>query len=468
MDTHELLRSFCLDKPDWKLLDWGLAHTGLLLRQVCVVTTLAFVLIHTRMLQWAVLRVDGHWSNRFRLVMLFAGVAIIDDRATGIVVDLNLHDLAKDRPLWIVELDKQEVIIDLRDMVATVAGLVGGIPVGVGVGIMAGLNRWAMGSDVGPVAGAATVLLGFLSGAFRQAWPKSAANPAMALLIGFIATLLQRAVILSMPYFEALLRHSDFGQVRDYACSVSYMIFFPKLLTNTVGCSLFILTMQTGRAQELDKELRQAELNALRAQVEPHFLGNTLAILEVLVETDRDRAATALHRLGRLFKLFRSHAQHLSILVAEEQQCLDLYIEIEKLRKDFEFVCTIQEDLRDCHISAGCLQTLAENALKHGHYGEPFRLAVAVSAVGQSLCIVVEDNGCGITSERLNEIQRAVRDNQTLVSADGSGSAFSRLSQSLQLAFSGKSSLRIDSTEHHGTTITITHPIRRKPWQILS
>lgn len=182
--------------------------------------------------------------------------------------------------------------------------------------------------------------------------------------------------------------------------------------------------------QSRELNLRQqatiAELQALRAQVNPHFLFNALNTIADLVIVDPRKAERAIEMLAETFRyVLMNHHRHM-VSVAEELDFIRQYLAIEQVRFGARLTVRIEADpaVRLYSIPALILQPLVENAIKHGLAPKvgPGLLKIEVSEADGCLCLSVEDNGDGSlgprkqvkstgtglrnTSERLNTIYR--------------------------------------------------------------
>lgn len=153
------------------------------------------------------------------------------------------------------------------------------------------------------------------------------------------------------------------------------------------------------RASQLEARLAEARLAALRRQMNPHFLFNTLNSISSLMYVDPDAADAMLARLAELLRLALDTEGEPEVPLARELALLSRYLEIEKLR--FEDRLRIELDvapaLLGARVPALSLQPLAENAVRHGIAGRPEggTLRVAAARDDGRLRLTVEDDGPG-------------------------------------------------------------------------
>lgn len=153
------------------------------------------------------------------------------------------------------------------------------------------------------------------------------------------------------------------------------------------------------RGAHLETQLAQARLQALQAQINPHFLLNTLNAVAGLVQTgERDRAFDAIGRLGELLQIALRRGQTPDMTLGDEVEFLDRYLKLCELRFDahFRYRLAFPEALREERFPALVVQPLIENSIRHG-MDPPRPLTVDIRAwrEGRRLVIEVEDDGRG-------------------------------------------------------------------------
>src|SRR5262247_1893682 len=161
------------------------------------------------------------------------------------------------------------------------------------------------------------------------------------------------------------------------------------------------------REQETTKLATEAELRALRAQVNPHFLFNSLTTIGYLIQTAPERAFETLMRLTALLRgvLRRSEGEFATL--GEEIELIESYLDIERARFEDRLRVTIDapRETRNHRIPALLIQPLVENAIKHGvspsRMGGEVVISAQIVSGADALRISVRDTGLGASKESL-------------------------------------------------------------------
>jgi len=212
------------------------------------------------------------------------------------------------------------------------------------------------------------------------------------------------------------------------------------------------------REQEIERLASEAELRALRAQINPHFLFNALTTIGYLIQTTPARALETLMRLTSLLRgVLRSEGEFTTL--GRELEIIEAYLDIERAR--FEHRLRVRIDvppaLRDLRLPPLLLQPLVENAVKHGI--APLRDGgeVVVSARAQpggldaaALILTVQDTGAGSTPEELERRRR-------------SGVGLQNVERRLSCQYGERATLTARTAPGGGTTVTIVLPADRVP-----
>lgn len=155
---------------------------------------------------------------------------------------------------------------------------------------------------------------------------------------------------------------------------------------------------------QYERELAEVKMNALTAQMNPHFIFNSLNSIDYfIIKNDTNRASDYLNRFARLIRLILNHSRSNYVSLKEDLEALRLYIEIESLRFDQKFDYIVQAengiDLENIKIPPMLLQPYVENAIWHGlmHQSQKGCISVKVryDRRAQTLTGIIEDNGIG-------------------------------------------------------------------------
>ncbi|MCX4679768.1 histidine kinase [Streptomyces sp. NBC_01433] len=163
---------------------------------------------------------------------------------------------------------------------------------------------------------------------------------------------------------------------------------------------------------ELDRsrtQLIEAEIKALRAQISPHFIFNSLAAIASFVRTDPEQARELLLEFADFTRYsFRRHGEFTTL--ADELHSIDQYLALVRARFGERLAVTLQvaPEVLPVSLPFLCLQPLVENAVKHGLEGAVTTSRITISALdaGSEAEVVIEDDGIGMDPERLRQILR--------------------------------------------------------------
>lgn len=161
------------------------------------------------------------------------------------------------------------------------------------------------------------------------------------------------------------------------------------------------------RSAQLEGQLAQAQLHALRMQLQPHFLFNTLNAISALALSDPATARTMIARLSDFLRLTLEADQRQSVPLARELQSLESYLAIQRMRfhNRLETQWQVADDTLDAAVPHLILQPLVENALQHGllPLSGGGSLRIEARREGGELCMTVEDNGRGLPDRDMRE-----------------------------------------------------------------
>jgi sensor histidine kinase YesM len=238
---------------------------------------------------------------------------------------------------------------------------------------------------------------------------------------------------------HSLLRYAVIGGV--------FTLGFTYYFSNRLHIARLEQARQEAALREAQgqKAALRAELRLLQAQIEPHFLFNTLANLHSLIGRDDALARTLLERLNDYLRASLSHSRAEHATLGDEFAMLSAYLAIQQLRMGGRLQTHVElaADLRGEAFPPMLLQPLVENAIIHGI--EPKlgagRVSVTVAGDAQQLRIVVEDDGLGFG-----------------VSAGGSGLGLANVRERLAALFGSAATLEIRDNVPTGVRVELCLP----------
>lgn len=237
-----------------------------------------------------------------------------------------------------------------------------------------------------------------------------------------------------------------------------------QVLKGTFESLLAAIDSYTDNIRRESSARREAELNALRMQINPHFLYNTLASIRYLIEAGCDRAEIS-NALSSFILLLRGTIsnQNESIPLMDELENLSAYVALMNIR--YEGRIHMQVVMTDPHLGGLrvpklLLQPLVENSIFHGFPEDAggMDITVYVSQLNQMLRIELSDNGCGIDEETLNRLQQGTDAGRQSMTGVG----LNNIRERLRLMYGPDYGLEVCSTVGMGTIITLKIPISRE------
>ena len=205
-------------------------------------------------------------------------------------------------------------------------------------------------------------------------------------------------------------------------------------------------------AQNHAQLLKEAEIKALQAQMNPHFLFNSLNTIVALIRIEPDVARKLLIQLGNFFRQNLSASLHEFVTLSQELDHTNSYMEIEQARFTERLSVKLEIDplLEGVLLPPLTLQPLVENAIRHGLKGleKTGEILVRVTKAEGYVFISVKDNGIGISPERVVELLHS-----RIESQEGTGLALYNVNQRLTYHFGEESQLHIDSELERGTCV---------------
>lgn len=205
---------------------------------------------------------------------------------------------------------------------------------------------------------------------------------------------------------------------------------------------------------------RQSDLNALQAQINPHFLYNTLDSIMWMAECGKNEDVVEMvTALARLFRISISKGRRV-IRVAEELEHARNYLFIQKIRykEKFTFNIDADEDTLNLKSVKLILQPIIENALYHGieYMVDEGHIEIKAKKRDGYLYFTVEDNGLGMDEKTRYKL---LHTDDEIISDQGSGVGVRNVDERIKLRYGTEYGLSIESEIEQGTKVTIKLPI---------
>ncbi|MBS5549263.1 MAG: sensor histidine kinase [Oscillospiraceae bacterium] len=256
-----------------------------------------------------------------------------------------------------------------------------------------------------------------------------------------------RGLASAMERFERDADHFSYRpvrgtrEVRELSQSFGHMVLRIQQLMSTV------------RQEEIN--LRKTELKALQAQINPHFLYNTLDSIAWMCERGRNAdAVNMVHALARLFRISISRGHEL-IPIAKEIEHAESYLQIQKYRykNQFTYEFDVDPECLDYYCNKITLQPIIENSINHGLdlLVEEGRIQVEVLQDGDDILFRVRDNGVGMSQEQVDAILEQDPEDRT-------GIGIRNVNDRLRIYFGAPYGLNITSELDVGTCVEIRMP----------
>jgi two-component system sensor histidine kinase YesM len=212
---------------------------------------------------------------------------------------------------------------------------------------------------------------------------------------------------------------------------------------------------------------RKYELEALQAQINPHFLYNTLnSVVRMVGMSKNEEVITMITSLSRLFRISLSEGKT-TITVGEELEHARHYLTIQQMRfkRKFDFTIEADEAARSCYTLKLVLQPLIENAIVHGieYMVDQGHIRIYAKVEGETLLLEVSDNGVGMRREQVEGILNSKTEpEEGQRNGSGSGVAVRNVHDRIGLYYGSGYGLAFESELEEGTTVWVRLPVIRE------
>lgn len=212
---------------------------------------------------------------------------------------------------------------------------------------------------------------------------------------------------------------------------------------------------------ETQKEKRKRELEILQAQINPHFIYNTLDTLQwKALEYGASDLSELILSLSSFFRVSLSKGKEM-IPLREEIKHVRSYLDIQKARYEeiLTYEIQVEESLDDVFLPKILLQPLVENAIYHGIKPKlaQGKISILAQLEGEDLLLTVQDNGVGMTDEQVNQLEEAFEGKRAPVSY-----GLHNVHQRIRLTYGTPYGLHVESCLQDGTAVTIRLPMEKK------
>lgn len=241
-----------------------------------------------------------------------------------------------------------------------------------------------------------------------------------------------------------------------------------EILANSLNSMVTEIAGLIERIRAEQKNAKDLELKLLQAQINPHFLYNTLDAIMWLTEAgENQQAVSMLSSLSNFFRTTLSKGKDW-ITVAEEESHIRSYLEIQQFRYQdiLRYEISIPEDIKEYYVMKLTLQPIVENALYHGIKNKRGIGHISVTGTMREggLLFTVEDDGIGMTEGELKRFRGLISGEITDNTPHGFGMA--NVEQRIRLNYGEQYGIRVESRYGVGTKVTVLIPALDHPAEV--
>ena len=213
------------------------------------------------------------------------------------------------------------------------------------------------------------------------------------------------------------------------------------------------------REKRASENLRIAEFNALQAQINPHFLYNTMDMINWMAKEGRtEEVSEVVQNLSRFYKLTLSRKRSINV-IADELEHVSIYVQLENMRRSdsIDLVIDMPDELTNHSIPKLTLQPIVENAIIHGIMEKDSKEGTIIITgweEGDDILILISDDGVGIPSDKIDDILSE----KPIGPTKGSNVAISNIHHRLRILYGPSYGLSYASTPGEGTEVTLRIP----------
>ncbi len=257
-----------------------------------------------------------------------------------------------------------------------------------------------------------------------------------------------RRLVASMQKFEKQ------AETFEYKADMSNVVEF-QTLSASFEHMVHMIQLLMEKVHNEEIVLRKTELKALQAQINPHFLYNTLDSIQWMCEQDNSKDAVKM--VGALAKLFRISISHGNefITISDELKHAESYLIIQSYRykNQFTYSFDVDKSVLGCMCNKITIQPFIENAIYHGldRMVDEGEIKIIVERRGKDIVIIIKDNGLGMTEEQCKSVLQKGR-------SDSRGIGVKNVDDRLKIYFGEEYGITIESELDVGTTVTVKIP----------
>lgn len=344
-----------------------------MLERMAMITMFTYIVLRTNIMKYLV-KDKYNRRDKIIIVITFSILAIL---GTYFGIYITDNSLANSRPIG-----------------AIVAGYLGGPGIGIIVGAISGLHRYSLGGFTAFACALSTIAEGAIGGIFRITFKKQSLSPVIAGIAAVAAEITQMIIILILS--------NDLNA----AIELEKTIALSMIIINPIGVFLIVSAIESSKRLvdgevklvKLKEENKIAELKALKAQIEPHFLFNSLNVISAYCRTDGEKAKDLILNLSNYFRSTLEIEGDFSTL-EKELILIKAYIAIEQARFSDRLLVkfSIDENLINIKFPILLLQPIVENAIKHGILKkiDGGVVSIFIKDNQDKIYVEISDNGVG-------------------------------------------------------------------------
>ncbi len=344
-----------------------------MLDRMAIITIFTYIVFQTDIMKYLV-KDEYDKKDKIIMVILFSILSIM---GTYFGIYITDNSLANSRPIG-----------------AIVAGYLGGPVVGIIVGTISGVHRYALGGFTALACAISTVFEGAIGGTFRIIFKKHGLSPVIAGLSAIVAEIVQMIIILI------------FSNDLNIAIELEKKIAVSMIVINSIGVFLIVMVIKSSKRLvdsqvnlvKLKEANKISELKALKAQIEPHFLFNSLNVIAAYCRVDSEKARELILNLSDYFRGTLEIEGDFSTL-NKEIMLIKSYVSIEQARfsNRLEVEFKIDDNLLSVKFPILILQPLVENSIKHGILKkiDGGKVTISIKDENSKAYVEIIDNGVG-------------------------------------------------------------------------